>query len=111
IGHTITLNANSSDPDGGAVGNQWRLVTAPPSHAGSFGTPSGGSTTLNFVDERDIGSWTIAVDVDDNEGERRTFATSFSVPNIPPSITILGATEIPALASISLSASTTTEDR
>jgi hypothetical protein len=104
----ITLNANSGDADGGPLSHNWRIVS-PPGHAASFTAPSAAATTLKFIDERDIGNWRIELDVDDDEGERKTFSTTFNVPNLKPDITINGVLQIDALQPIALSASTTTD--
>lgn len=108
IRQTVTLNANSGDADGGVLSHAWRIVS-PSGRAATLASPNAASTTLSFVDERDIGNWRIELDVDDDERERKTFATTFSVPNLPPDIAINGATEIDALQTIALTASTTTD--
>ncbi|MEK6373547.1 MAG: hypothetical protein AABO58_12715 [Acidobacteriota bacterium] len=111
IHDSLTFNANSSDPDGGAVAHSWRFISPTPAgHAATFATPGAASTTLAFVDERDIGDWTVALDVDDNEGERKTFSTAtFTIPNLPPDIAITGVTAIDVGQKIELAASTTTD--
>lgn len=102
---TVTLNANSGDADGGALSHSWRVM-APTGHAAIFSAPSAASTKLTFVDERDIGAWRVEVDVDDDEGERKTFSISFTVPNLPPSVSIVGASNVDALQPIRLKSST-----
>jgi len=105
---TLNLTARTSDPDGGAVSVFWRIVK-PPTRAATLTAVSGPTTALNFVDERDIGSWQIEADIDDDEGERRTLAFTFDVPNLPPEIAINGAAGINAGETISLAASTTVD--
>ncbi len=109
VGQTITLSANSGDADGGSLAHSWRIVAAPASRAAVLASPSAATTTLTFVDERDIGNWTIELDVDDDEGERRTFSTSFRIDNLLPTVSITGATSIDALQLLQLAPSTTVD--
>ncbi|MCE4555050.1 PKD domain-containing protein [Roseateles cellulosilyticus] len=109
VGQTITLSANSGDADGGSLAHLWRIVAAPASRAAVLASPSAATTTLTFVDERDIGNWTIELDVDDDEGERKTFSTSFRIENLLATVSINGATSIDALQLLQLAPSTTVD--
>ena len=106
---TVTLDAVGSDPDGDALSYHWQILHHPPTSTTHLSSTTAKSPTIHFTSDHDIGHWEFQVDVDDATGERRTFTHSFDVPNVPPSITINGATEINALDTIALNATPTTD--
>ncbi|MBZ4417636.1 Ig-like domain-containing protein [Myxococcus sp. RHSTA-1-4] len=106
---TVTLRANSTDPDGGGLNHAWRIVSKPPMSTATLANANTANATITFTSDRDIGSYQFAVDISDNEGELKTFTHSFSVPNVPPNITVAGATELDANTPINLTASPTTD--
>jgi hypothetical protein len=106
---TVTLDANSSDPDGGSVSRTWSITSRPPGSATNLSSTSSETPSLNFHSENDIGNWAFQLHVDDNEGERRTFTHSFDIPNVPPNINISGATDIDALENIDIAVTPTTD--
>lgn len=106
---TVTLDANSSDPDGGSVSHTWSITTRPSGSTTNLSSTSNETPTLNFNSDDDIGNWAFTLHVDDNEGERKTFTHSFTVPNVPPNISISGATDIDALDNISIAVTPTND--
>lgn len=102
---TVTLDANSQDPDGGSVTRTWSITSRPPGSTTNLSSTSSETPTLGFHSDDDIGDWAFQLHVDDDEGERKTFTHSFNVPNVPPNIAITGPTEIDALETIALGVS------
>lgn len=107
--NTVTLHANSSDADGGGLSHAWRIVSKPPMATAALASANTANPTITFTSDRDIGTWQFALDVADNEGELKTFNYSFSVPNVPPNISVTGATTIDANQPISLTATPTND--
>ncbi|QSQ22624.1 hypothetical protein JY651_47245 [Pyxidicoccus parkwayensis] len=107
--NTVTLHANSADADGGPLTHAWRIVSKPPMSTATLTNANTANPTITFTSDRDIGTYNFALDLADNEGELKSFNYSFSVPNIPPSITVAGATEIDANTPINLTASPTND--
>ena len=107
IGQTVTLKANSGDADGGVLKHSWRIVT-PANHAANFASPDLDTTTLALADVLDIGDWHVELDVDDTQGERKTFPFRFTVSS-PPSVSITGPTAIDVLQTLRLQPSTTVD--
>lgn len=101
---TVQLDANSDDPDGGSLSHTWRITERPPHSTATLSSATSETASITFSSDRDIGDWRFEVDVDDDEGERKTFSESFTVPNEVPTILIDGATTINALDTVSLTA-------
>ena len=101
---TVQLDANSSDPDGGSLSHSWSITNKPASSTATLSNPNTETPSITFSSENDIGEWSFRVNVDDNEGERKTFTHSFVVPNEKPNIHIEGNTNINAKDQITLSA-------
>jgi hypothetical protein len=106
---TVTLRSNATDPDGGGLNHAWRIVSKPPMSTATLAAANTANATITFTSERDIGAWQFAVDISDNEGELKTFTHAFTVPNVPPSISVTGARELDANTPISLTATPTTD--
>lgn len=104
----MTLSANSNDPDGGALSHTWSITSRPPGSTASLSGASNSSAGLQLSSDADIGTWSFQIHVDDNEGERVTFSHSFTVPNVPPNISLSGS-DIEALDTLTVSASPTTD--
>lgn len=107
VGQTVTLDAHGSDPDhpGSALPHFNWSVSGPAGASGTLSDPHAATPTLHFTSKHDIGSWTVNVDVGDQEAEE-LHAPSFTitVPNQPPTITVSGATDIPATDHLQLQA-------
>lgn len=106
---TVTLRANSTDADGGGLNHAWRIVSKPATSTATLASANTANPTITFTSDRDIGNYQFAVDVSDNEGELKTFNHAFSVPNVPPNISVTGATTIDATQPIALTAAPTTD--
>ncbi|WP_163994776.1 PKD domain-containing protein [Pyxidicoccus caerfyrddinensis] len=106
---TVTLRSNASDPDGGGLTHAWRIVSKPPMSTATLAAANTANPTITFTSDRDIGNYQFAVDIADNEGELKSFTYAFSVPNVPPNISVAGATTIDANTPIALTASPTTD--
>jgi len=102
VGDTITLKANASDPDGGSLTYNWSITTRPAGSPGSISNATSSTATIALNNKLNIGHWEIQLRVADNEGEQKTFTTSFDVLNRPPDISVAGATTIDALTDIEL---------
>jgi hypothetical protein len=106
VGHTVTLTANSSDPDGGAIAfHEWSVVTKPAGTPDSIASASQATATIALSDPKSIGDWNVKLKVADNEGELKEFTKSFTIANQPPTLTISGPTTIDALKHLHLEAS------
>lgn len=101
---TVTMRANSNDPDGGGVVHRWSVIDRPNGSTAALSSTTVENPTMTFASENDIGNWRLQLQVDDNEGERKTFTYSFTVPNEAPNLNIEGNTEIDALEEFSISA-------
>jgi hypothetical protein len=106
---TVKLNANASDPDGGTLTYNWSVIQRPSGSSTTLNDPKAASPTLAFSSDKDIGQWRVKLDLDDNEGERKTFIHEFTVPNVPPNISITGATDVDEMKPIQLGVSPTTD--
>jgi hypothetical protein len=87
-GDNVTLDGNGSDPDGGSVNYQWSIIQQPAGSSATLSSTSIRSPQIHFNHEKDIGHWRFRVNIDDDEGERKTFEADLDVPNVPPSITL-----------------------
>ena len=101
---TVELDANSEDPDGGAVSHTWTIVDRPPGSTANLSNANDEVASITFDDERDIGDWRIRLYVDDDEGERVTYYQNITIPNIPPDISIEGNFDIDVLGNLTLRA-------
>lgn len=101
---TVTLRANSSDPDGGSRNHTWSILSKPSSSSKTLSGATSANPTITFNSDNDIGDWQFRLHVDDDEGERKTFTHSFTVPNVPPNISLTGD-DIDALQTLTVSAS------
>ncbi|OED37786.1 hypothetical protein AB833_22425 [Chromatiales bacterium (ex Bugula neritina AB1)] len=95
--NTVTLDADAVDPDGGSLSYSWSIVNKPSASNATLNGSNTDTPTISFNDDNDIGFWRFQVHVDDNEGERRSFNEEFTIPNIPPDISINGVTSVDAL--------------
>lgn len=85
---TVTLNDNGSDPDGGIVTHHWAILERPTGSTTTLSSTTVANPTIAFSSERDIGHWRFRAEIDDDEGERRTFEAAFAVPNVRPNISL-----------------------
>ena len=94
---TLTFNASAHDPDdpdggSGRLVYRWSVDQRPDTSTAALLDAETDHPRLPLSSDADIGEWRIRLDLDDNEGERRTFYSSyFTVPNMPPDISIVGA--------------------
>jgi len=93
----ISLNVTPvNDVDGGgAFTINWDIVSSPPrsTHGPGSTGQTGAVFTLPTV-ETDIGMWTIRAHAQDNENTTGDDDLTFEVRNLPPEITLSGATDI-----------------
>ncbi len=106
---TVTLRSNAADADGGSLTHAWRIVSKPPMSTATLAAANTANPTITFTSDRDIGNYQFAVDIADNEGELKSFTHSFTVPNVPPNISVTGSTELDATQPISLTAAPTND--
>src|SRR4030095_5651365 len=106
---TVTLNAGANDPDGGPLVYLWDIYQRPPGSTAVLTDRTTATPTIRFSNEKDIGEWRFKLDIDDDEGERRFVTHNLIVPNVPPNISINGATSIDVLETINLQVTPTTD--
>lgn len=103
---TLTLQDNAKDPDGGTLTYRWSILQKPPASSTTLSDDKVANPKLAFSSDKDIGAWKLQLYVDDNEGERKTFTHSFTVPNVKPDIKLSGGS-VDALQKLKLSANPT----
>lgn len=94
---TLTFDADAEDPDGGSLVYRWSIDNKPDTSTTTLLDAESEHPRLPLSSDDDIGidEWRIRLDLDDNEGERRTFySETFTVPNVSPEISIVGAPAI-----------------
>ncbi|NMO16557.1 hypothetical protein HPC49_16815 [Pyxidicoccus fallax] len=104
------LRANASDPDSGTVTHRWSVSKRPPNSTAQLTNAFSATPSIAFSSSRDIGTWEFRLEVDDDEGEMKTFTVGFTVPNAKPRIELTGPTQIQAGEPIKLSTSVTQDD-
>ncbi|WP_241759590.1 FlgD immunoglobulin-like domain containing protein [Pyxidicoccus parkwayensis] len=90
----VTLKSNASDPDSGAVVHRWSVSKRPSGSTAQLVNASSATPTITFTSDKDIGTWEFKLEVDDNEGEMKTFLHSFTVPNVRPNFAPTGPTQV-----------------
>jgi hypothetical protein len=112
VGSTVTLDANASDPDhpGTALTHfDWSL-SGPQGGQATLSATNIANPTIHFGDKHDIGTWTVRLDVGDVEGElTHAPQLTIDVPNQPPTVSIMGATDIQATGRLQLTAGPPTD--
>ncbi len=83
VGSAVTLVASGADPDGGAVGFAWSVVTRPVGSAALLGAPA--AATTGFTPDA-AGSYTLRLCVTDDESVTTccTVAVTAEAPCTPP---------------------------
>lgn len=107
-GKTVTFDGNGADADGGSVKYTWSIVSRPAGALANFTSAVNiRNPTIVFNHEQDIGTWRFRVDIDDDEGERKTFESDLVVPNVKPNITlaVTPGTTMDVLQTLNVSAS------
>ncbi|MCY1020984.1 FlgD immunoglobulin-like domain containing protein [Pyxidicoccus sp. MSG2] len=103
----VTLRSNASDPDSGSITHRWSVSKRPAGSTSQLVNASSATPTITFTSDKDIGAWEFKLEVDDNEGEMKTFLHGFTVPNVPPGFTITGPTQVVVNQPIPLGVSST----
>jgi hypothetical protein len=110
------FHAHSSDADGGTLTHRWTMIKFPPRAAGHILPPSAyGSGSdpggISFTLDIFIGDWEMQLDVIDEVGEQKTFYIPFTVPNLPPTLSVSPTSlTIDVLSDIVLNATSTDPD-
>lgn len=105
----VQFAANSGDPDGGTLVHRWSVISKPAAALSALANPGTANPTIAFGNEKDIGTWAFRLEVDDNEGETRSYSVQFTVPNVPPSFEISGASQVVVQKNIQLGVTSTTD--
>ncbi|WP_147469242.1 FlgD immunoglobulin-like domain containing protein [Corallococcus sp. AB045] len=93
-GGTVQLKANSNDPDGGSVIHRWIITSKPPASTRGLTNANTANPTLQGITEKDIGTWVFRLEVDDDEGEMKTFPVQFTIANAAPQFEATGASQV-----------------
>lgn len=105
----VQFNANSNDPDGGNVVHRWSVTSKPVASTASLTNAGTATPSIAFGNEKDIGTWVFRLEVDDDEGETRSYSLQFTVPNVPPIFEISGASQVVVQKNIQLGVTSTTD--
>jgi hypothetical protein len=106
---TVTLRANSSDADSGSLQHRWSITQKPPEALATLSNAQSANATITFASDKDIGTWVFRLEVDDDEGELKSFSYQVTVPNIPPDFEPTGATQVVVNQPIQLGVTKTTD--
>ncbi|RKH56891.1 hypothetical protein [Corallococcus llansteffanensis] len=106
----VQFTANSGDPDGGsAVVHRWSVTSRPTGSVAALVNAGTATPSLQLGNEKDIGTWVFRLEVDDDEGETRSYSVQFTVPNVPPIFEIAGASQVVVRNNIQLGVTSTTD--
>ncbi|NRD61767.1 hypothetical protein HRD49_08360 [Corallococcus exiguus] len=106
-GSPIRFEPNSRDPDGGPVSHRWSIVSKPSTSTLVLVNPNSANPLFQGYTEKDIGAWSFRLEVDDDEGEMRSFSMGFDVPNAQPAFEIAGASQVVVQKNIQLGVTNT----